>query len=405
MDRGHDNSFFDGDQGGGVPKFPNSCTIPLNSPWYTPTPQLAPTNSFVWNQTLQNLKNQDERLITFNPLGNFSSSKVPIIPSFVMDQNLDIDNMFQDRGQYLTLEVLRNYPNMDFTNQVIIPSNPILDSGFSTSRKYTKKLWTVEEDSKLNALVSELGTKNWSRISSFMGGRAGKQCRERWYNNLHPDIKLDAWTEEEEQILIDSHERIGNKWSQIAKLLPGRTENAIKNHWNAATRKKTMRLNRNKRDEPDNPKPRSTLLRDYIRGLSSTKKSTTNINATLGKLTAFQPNEPPSNSFSSDSPSISLVPTYDEEFNFMKNLFSTEPMVQANVNSQGFNGNAEYRTSSSSIPNEDNSDMHLINNSQTATQPFSDAYLSRPMGEPVYGYGDMNMDLAFNALGGDLSSF
>ncbi|XP_076916246.1 transcription factor MYB119-like [Bidens hawaiensis] len=319
-----------------------------------------------------------------------------------MDQSLDIDNMFLDGGQCLTLEVLRNDPNIDFTNQVIIPSNPIVDGGFSTSRNYTKKLWTTEEDSKLNALVTEFGTKTWSRISSFMGGRSGKQCRERWYNNLRPDIKFDAWTEEEERILIDAHESKGNKWSQIAKLLPVRTENVIKNHWNAATRKKTMRLNRKKRYEANNPKPRSTLLRDYIRSMSSTT-STTNTNVTLGKLTAIiQPNEPPSNSYSSDSPSISLIPTCDEEFNFMKNLFSTEPMAHTNVNSQGFNGKAEYGTSSSSILIE--AGTHPINNSQAATQPFSDAYLSCPMGETVYCYGDMNMDLAFNALGGDLFS-
>ncbi|KAM0040869.1 putative transcription factor MYB-HB-like family [Helianthus debilis subsp. tardiflorus] len=417
MDRGHDNGSYYGDQGGGLPNFSNSCIFPLNSPsWYTPTPQLAPPNSFVWNQSHQNSTNHDETLFPSNVFSAFSSSSgaigtsshvgagVPIIPSLPMDQRLGVDNMFLDGGQCVTLDDLRNYPNIDFTNQVINPSSQISDSGSNNSRTCTKRLWTAEEDSKLNALVSEFGTKNWTQISDLMGGRAGKQCRERWYNNLRPDIKLDVWTEEEERVLIEAHERMGNKWSQIAKLLPGRTENSIKNHWNAATRKKTMRLNRNKRYEPGNARPKSTLLRDYIRGMSSTststtKKSTTsttNSNVTIGK---FTPNEvPSSSSFSSDSPSIGLIPTFDDEFEFMTNLISTtsieptvqaiEPQSQTNINPQGYNGNADNGTSFSSVILEDSFDMHTFSNSK----------------DPIFGYGDMDMDLAFNAQGGGFSS-
>lgn len=52
--------------------------------------------------------------------------------------------------------------------------------------------------------------------------RSGKQCRERWHNHLDPNINKDYWSEKEENILFMKHIEYGNKWSDIAKFLPGR---------------------------------------------------------------------------------------------------------------------------------------------------------------------------------------
>ena len=112
----------------------------------------------------------------------------------------------------------------------------------SINQVNNKGPWTDQEDKKLINLVEKYGAEKWSFISSHFPERIGKQCRERWFNHLCPTVNKTAWSKEEEWILFILHNQIGNKWSQLCKYLPGRTDNTIKNHWNSTMKKRIDQL-------------------------------------------------------------------------------------------------------------------------------------------------------------------
>lgn len=99
--------------------------------------------------------------------------------------------------------------------------------------------WLQAEDDLLLQLVNEHGPHDWSYIAEHIQGRVGKQCRERYYNHLAPDVRKDAWTPDEDEAIIHQHHINGNKWTVIAKALGnGRSPNSIKNRWHSSLKNK-----------------------------------------------------------------------------------------------------------------------------------------------------------------------
>ncbi|XP_028755170.1 transcription factor MYB53-like [Neltuma alba] len=116
-------------------------------------------------------------------------------------------------------------------------------SPFSDENGLKKGPWTPEEDNKLVHYIQKHGHGSWRSLPKLAGlNRCGKSCRLRWTNYLRPDIKRGKFSKEEEERILNLHAILGNKWSAIARHLPGRTDNEIKNFWNTHLKKKLIQM-------------------------------------------------------------------------------------------------------------------------------------------------------------------
>ncbi|XP_028779415.1 transcription factor MYB61-like [Neltuma alba] len=163
-------------------------------------------------------------------------------------------------------------------------------------QKLRKGLWSPEEDEKLLNYITKHGHGCWSSVPKLAGlQRCGKSCRLRWINYLRPDLKRGAFSQQEEDLIIELHVVLGNRWSQIAAQLPGRTDNEIKNLWNSCLKKKL----RQRGIDPNTHKPLSEVENDKEKAPSAVK-SHHKASVASNELGVAEPAKPKTNAVPSE---------------------------------------------------------------------------------------------------------
>jgi len=102
----------------------------------------------------------------------------------------------------------------------------------STS-KPKRRRWRPSEDALLIRLVSENNGKGWEVIARHFPERTSRQVRLRYVNHLKEGLKSNEvpFTSEEDQFILETQKEYGNRWSKIARMLRGRSDNSVKNRF------------------------------------------------------------------------------------------------------------------------------------------------------------------------------
>lgn len=140
--------------------------------------------------------------------------------SSIEKMNQYLDNKMKCINSNMTMKTIKEKTN--FTKRQRIP-------------------FSAEEDEKIKYLVNKYGTHNWKIVSSYMGERTAKQCRDRYFNYLDGDFIKCEWTQEEDNLLKSLIKNIGPKWSIMKKYFPHRNHHSIKNRWQYFLSKQTKK--------------------------------------------------------------------------------------------------------------------------------------------------------------------
>ncbi|GLJ40302.1 hypothetical protein SUGI_0828300 [Cryptomeria japonica] len=281
-------------------------------------------------------------------------------------------------------------------------------------QKVKRGLWSPEEDQKLLNYINNHGYGCWSEVPQKAGlQRCGKSCRLRWINYLRPDIRRGKFSPEEEELIINLHGMVGNRWAHIATHLPGRTDNEIKNYWNSWIKKKLEKSGMDYKLPIDTTTTTATRaeMSQILKEQAAEKKYTPFPQAQ--SYSAVQQENVPNNSFVMDRSLYNYnmnekdsnnkqVPDSDLNFWFFDNMFNSDrqPCLEYNngpitvKNNHNHNHSEEFR--GTSVPKNEiflnyyNNSNDLMINAEDLSHILSTSEIPSPPSNFILEHSDCN---------------